>query len=387
MPTYSKETALYDTGAIANGINEAGLTAETYITDVTSGGVFVHTTDSVAPRVPQTAGNYGVHIDGDSVDIINDGEVVASYGENATVGKSDGAHVELDEDSLVLKNADQVAMYAVESSDVISEIKVTESLNLEIPGGEEATHTFNETPDTGTDVQVVCRGRQGMVYIHFTAGTPGSEHHANTGVTATYDGNKTVTVSMSSYSIEWYGRFCGVYYYVESHEPAMVFGTNRSDPHGFSASFGEELSTGSRHQLVIGHHNSQSDGALIIGKGTAPTPRNIFKVDWSGNVTAFGTINAAVGYTVGTYPLIQSGQTDTISATANSYVDVTVTFPSAFEQEPNVVVGFMSTSTAAKFGLLTCAAHSITTTGFKVRVFNADTGNRTPRVFWIATTQ
>lgn len=45
MTTYSKETALYDTGAIANDIDDAGTKADNYLTDVTGGGVMVHPSD------------------------------------------------------------------------------------------------------------------------------------------------------------------------------------------------------------------------------------------------------------------------------------------------------------------------------------------------------
>lgn len=45
MPTYTKETALYDTGAIKDGIDDAGTKADNYLTDVTGGGVMVHPSD------------------------------------------------------------------------------------------------------------------------------------------------------------------------------------------------------------------------------------------------------------------------------------------------------------------------------------------------------
>ena len=45
MTTYSKETALYDTGAISDDIEEAGTKADNYLTDVSGGGVMVHPAD------------------------------------------------------------------------------------------------------------------------------------------------------------------------------------------------------------------------------------------------------------------------------------------------------------------------------------------------------
>ena len=42
MTTYSKETALYNAGAIASDINEAGTKASKYITSIGDYGIKVH---------------------------------------------------------------------------------------------------------------------------------------------------------------------------------------------------------------------------------------------------------------------------------------------------------------------------------------------------------
>lgn len=72
------------------------------------------------------------------------------------------------------------------------------------------------------------------------------------------------------------------------------------------------------------------------------------------------------------------------SVASGAYGDVTVSFHKTFEIAPNVVVGFMSTSTGATFGRCSCAAHSITTTGCTIRMFNGDTVARQPYFYWIA---
>ena len=69
---------------------------------------------------------------------------------------------------------------------------------------------------------------------------------------------------------------------------------------------------------------------------------------------------------------------------SNSTKDATITFTSTFSEPPNVVACLESSSTAYGMGRLTCAVHSITTTGCKVRVFNADTSGRSPYIQWIA---
>lgn len=69
---------------------------------------------------------------------------------------------------------------------------------------------------------------------------------------------------------------------------------------------------------------------------------------------------------------------------SNSTKDVTITFTSTFNSAPTVVACLVSSSTGYGMGRLTCAVHSVTTTGFKVRVFNADTTARSPYIQWIA---
>lgn len=73
------------------------------------------------------------------------------------------------------------------------------------------------------------------------------------------------------------------------------------------------------------------------------------------------------------------------NVSANSYKDIPVTFDKAFDAVPSVVVCLNSNSTSPKMGLVTAAVLSRSTTGFVVRVFNADTSTRTPFVDWVAT--
>lgn len=91
-----------------------------------------------------------------------------------------------------------------------------------------------------------------------------------------------------------------------------------------------------------------------------------------------GLLNAIVRRT-------DAGSISVGDVSANSYKDVSVSFHHAFEAVPSVVVCLNSNSTSPKIGLVTAAVQSRTKTGFKVRVFNADTTTRTPWVDWIAT--
>ena len=82
---------------------------------------------------------------------------------------------------------------------------------------------------------------------------------------------------------------------------------------------------------------------------------------------------------------MQCGRITTLGeVSSNNKKDVTVTFAKAFSKTPNVVACFESSSTAYGFGRMTCGVLSVSTTGFTVRVFNADTSPRSPYIQWIA---
>lgn len=107
-------------------------------------------------------------------------------------------------------------------------------------------------------------------------------------------------------------------------------------------------------------------------------------------------LNLAHGTTYGSVSMEQAvhavaAQSGTVTASTIGNVAagsisslLSVTFPSAFDYVPNVVVGFRSTSTAGGFGACSVAVNSVTATGFTYRVFNADTQTRNPGIYWIA---
>lgn len=88
---------------------------------------------------------------------------------------------------------------------------------------------------------------------------------------------------------------------------------------------------------------------------------------------------------------IKTGKITNVSVPANSYKDYTISYSGGaligytpFENVPVVVACFESTSTSANFGRCTLSVHSITTTTAKVRIFNSDTSERSPNIYWIA---
>lgn len=86
-------------------------------------------------------------------------------------------------------------------------------------------------------------------------------------------------------------------------------------------------------------------------------------------------------------PKIQGGVTADISVSANSYSDYKVTFPEEFNTIPTLItVSLYTNSTAPNYGDLTAVVlyGSVTSTGFKIRIYSKDTSSRAPACIWIA---
>lgn len=98
MATYTKETALYDTGAIAGDIANAGTTATNYIT-------YVSATDGIKVHNANDTSNYA-QINSDGMNVVKGGVSVAEFGETSRVGKagSNSSHIMIDSDSVDIHN-------------------------------------------------------------------------------------------------------------------------------------------------------------------------------------------------------------------------------------------------------------------------------------------
>lgn len=105
-------------------------------------------------------------------------------------------------------------------------------------------------------------------------------------------------------------------------------------------------------------------------------------------------LNLAHGTTYGSVPMVDAAkavaaQSGTVQPStgvpAGSASDLrSVTFPTPYDSAPNVVVGFISTTSAGGFGRCSVAVNDISATGFTYRIFNGDTTARNPGICWIA---
>ena len=135
---------------------------------------------------------------------------------------------------------------------------------------------------------------------------------------------------------------------------------------------------GDNDPVVVGYYDSRGvyhDGLHIQTDGSIDSAGDI--TDGNGNVLSEKADSSSL-------PEIATGRTASITAAANSYKDLTVSFGKTFSSAPKVVCSIYSTSTAGAIGSLSCSALDVTTTGFKVRVFNAGSAQRSPAVDWIA---
>lgn len=82
---------------------------------------------------------------------------------------------------------------------------------------------------------------------------------------------------------------------------------------------------------------------------------------------------------------IDRGYIQGAQVNSHSYQDFSVNFGAYVYTTPPYVVACLNTSsTAADYGYCTCSVHSITTTGFKVRVYNNASISLAPNICWIA---
>lgn len=286
-------------------------------------------------------------------------------------------------------------------------------------------------------------GASGSITINDTANNR-SSGNIGFSIALVYDGGNTISVEIeftiaagdSAFSCNAYGTIGGIRIYATRTmaTPTFTSGTRRGSEVGsFSSTFGIGL-IAKDYQTVVGTYNaydSSGNYRFVVGNGTDSDPSNAFAVTRSGEVDAstyrlengslvsdtatnnihMTTPNAGTSQAV--YSIENSGKiyvrtrtrtsesaswgswsswtnlgitagSVSVEAKANAYTDVSISFGNTYSSAPTVVVGFYSTSTAAAFGGLTVAVHSITTTGCKARVFNNTSSGRSPSVHWIA---
>ena len=302
MATYTKETALYDTGAIADGISGAGETASNYITDVSGGGVYVHSADT--PASPSSATAKGVRIT-DDIDIIRNGKSVASFGDSIILRRDD--------------NGELVECFSVNPSEGIGTREISQK-TPDLQGTGEYNLTLDYEPTSGQRIDYFLSasgdGTTAGNYGAFTAGRASSGTLDGTwgSVEFQYDGDRSILVSYDSASET---MSLDLSYTIEANLPYYNIGSRTGNVGPLSTVIGENLEAGYENQVVIGRNNYNLESSIFeIGRGTGTDRSNALTVDRNGNLTAAGEVMDGFGNKLSSF----AGTT--ASGTVNSNITV-----------------------------------------------------------------
>lgn len=284
-----------------------------------------------------------IQISGSGLDVnTNSSTNIANFGiSGARIGKNDGAHSMIDADGqrfYASNGTTQLANigYAIGAS--ISGTAIAPYYDLGVRRGN--TTPGNYSLAEGYDTQA-------SAYVSHAEGSYTSATARNTHA----EGYYTQATNDYAHAEGYHTTASGKYSHAQNH-----YATARYD-----------------YQTAIGRYNDNiSTNAFEIGNGTGINAcSNAFAVDWNGKLFT---------------KQIQAGTIAQTTVSANSYVDVSVTFPKTMSGTPVVTVSLISNSTAGGFGNVSAAVlrNSVSSTGFTCRIHNADTSSRMPAISWIA---
>lgn len=341
MPTYSKETALYDTGAIDAGITEAGKTAGRYITAIDNNGIKVHAEDN-------PTANY-TKINAQGMEVYQDGDVVANFGGITNIGAPNSSKITLSQNGVSAQSNEGIDYFNIDSNGGTETQRASwERMTYEIPDTiipntdfvDVATFQLSEN----TSYNSLTTGSTFFLQVTFCTFKPNiNVYYSETasdmikGTSSTWSATRgyyyikiiynassnTVTLSLKRNSrasiLELWGHVdlkgCSTKSVVL---PTYSFGINMPEnSNSLSVSMGDGTIAGARG-LAIGKYNTEKAYPFVIGKGTSSTRSNAFEVDWSGNVTATGKGTFGALAINGLAPFTTFTATGTVTLNANS---------------------------------------------------------------------
>lgn len=229
MTKYSKETALYDTGAIATDITDAGTKATNYITYIDEeNGIRVYDGNNETIGSPASY----AQLNAGGMDIVTDEINVAHFGNDVRIGLSDGAKTVITADGLSISSSEAVAI-EVSSSTGTKQIRTSESISTnwtwtsaQKSYSKTVSALSNAVANTDVVLQYVEKtgsAGQGRTHTFIKNGTSQS-FTASTVTnlfTITYDGNKKFTVSKASGETGVKIQLLSVYFYIITNVPKI----------------------------------------------------------------------------------------------------------------------------------------------------------------------
>lgn len=349
MATYTKETALYDTGKIGSDISDAGETASKYITAVDQNGIKVHAENG-------TNVNYSL-INGEGLEVFqgtstSDSKSVAKFGANgAQIGKTDGtqSYLAMDYHSMQMIDKEGIVYFHVsdlrDNTGTITEkfwgdgstkkfslsLSPQETVEVTINGTATTAYTasyrhytFTSAPADGAEVAIKYKPLSGdMVAAKaFTMGQRATNSHIGlyshaegrlvtasgflshaegglsiaSGEQAHAEGGGTTASGTISHA-EGSGTVAsGTASHAEGEETSASGWASHAEGFGTIAKCWAQTAIGMYNSPDSGYTGSNKKGTYIflIGNGSEGAPSNALTVDWSGNVKAAGYVRDTI---------------------------------------------------------------------------------------------
>lgn len=355
MATYTKETALYDTAAIAGDIQEAGTTASKYIAADSTGIMVYDGTSGAQTPSAVSDGTNNVFIDDDSVDVRTGSNVRASFGAITTIGPEDSAHAEIQDDSFVIYNGVPTECFLIDAS--LAEVATTKSVsyvasvatypNTNTYGGK--TKTFSDLKDVADSIGLVAKHNSftsGGVQLAENGSTKSatfSFYNPHTRqyelkIKASISWNKStgvLSITLPSDYIISGTRKGPIYFNTKKYivngtrpAPALLYGSLNSNGSigAYSSAMGYAVNSSGNYSHAEGSgttasgHYSHAEGRYTTASGTHSHAQNNYTIAARKSQTAIGEYNVEEtgdATTRGSYSLIIGNGTST-SARSNA---------------------------------------------------------------------
>ena len=322
MTTYSKETALYDTGAIGDDIEEAGTKADNYLTDVSGGGVMVHPSDD------STSGwkiSSALELLKSGVSYIWAGLVNSIA--TVRIGKETGGHSVIDENGMrVYGSSDgsvQLANIGYGEGAAQSGTATAPYYSLGVRKANSAIGNYSVAEGVNTTASNYASHAEG----DDTTASGYASHAEGSGTasgSASHAEGSGATASGSASHAEGFGTTAsGVASHAEgddttasgvaSHAQNTQTIASKNSQTAIGTFNTEDTSTTTTHPNGIAAYGQF---AVIVGNGTSSARSNALTVDWAGNVTIAGTINDFI--------VAETQSQSTGSISANNGVELTI---------------------------------------------------------------
>ena len=342
MTIYSKETALYNTSAIGDDIEDAGQRADGVITTVGTTGLKLHPSGQSGNNIV----DYTL-VNEDGMEVFDGGESVASFGaDGARLGKESGPNVSVSGNTIEMLSDERVNVLEIGSSaaQVTAIVKFAKGKTGIVSQNQTKSKAFSGLSEisSGTTfyVRVLTYPTNGTkllntMYVSFVKGTDGT--HSETGKFSISYTASSNTVSITGLNSTARYDANGLYKDSTTYAPAFTFGTRAEESSlgGYSSTFGADNEASalyahaqglgsvaaSANQTALGKYNVADNAdtyALIVGNGTSDSARsNALAVKWDGTVEHAGDVvtstvsdilTAASGVTINSAQYAQWGK-------------------------------------------------------------------------------